>query len=180
MTKIILFFGGFAGDLITALHDFDSLVRITEHGKIDLHEEKILLQAEKTQAIMTSDQKTDYLERHKVISCCDTKFAFKHRNSTKVITCENKEMAKFYCDRYFYYHPQLKSADDYYKKFQEWQTFWTDKFPHKVDISNMFTNENFLVDLGIEITQEKIALFTKWKELNQTVFSNHRDSLYQD
>ena len=174
-TKIILFYGGFAGDLITALHDIDCFVVINQNGKVDLHEEKTLLQDEKMQKIMTSDQKTDYMDRHKVISCCDTKFAFKHRDITKVITCYDKDMARFYCERYFHYHPQLKTEVDYYEKFQEWQNFWPNKFPNTVDISKIF-HTNFLEDLGVEISDSKIKLFNQWKEFNQSTFSSHKES----
>ena len=89
--------GGFAGDLVTALHDFDTFEELTTGGKIELNKEILLLQGSFD---LPLDKKNEYLDRHNIISCCDTKFALTHRDHTLAIKCDDKLVSDYFCRRF--------------------------------------------------------------------------------
>lgn len=172
--KIILFMGGFAGDLITALHDLDTLKELTIEGKIQLKKELLLLQGSLDLPI---DKKNEYLSKHAIISCCDTKFALTHRDHTVAIKCDNKLVSDYFCKRFFQHHPHLQkqtSIDEYIQTFDAWNKFWPSKFKNTLDMSDIFDNKNFLDKLGVKIDDERKELFQNWKLINGKSFSIHK------
>jgi len=175
--KIILFRGGFAGDLITALHHMECFRELTPEGKIEIDRSLLTLQGNNDQ--MTMEDKDHYLDQHSIISCCDTEFALKHKNHTLMVTCDDEVMATYFCKRFYQYHPHMTtemSLQDYSTSFTEWNTFWSSKFKKKIDISDIFTNEDFISRLDIVLDDSKIKLFNHWKEINQKSFSVHRET----
>ena len=62
-TKIILFRGGFAGDLFTAIHNMSCLIELKANGKVDINKELLLLQSDTNMSIQEKDQ---YYKKHDV------------------------------------------------------------------------------------------------------------------
>jgi len=180
MIKIILFRGGFAGDLITALHHIDCFRELTQEGKIEIDSDLLLLQGNRKD--MTIEDKDQYFNKHPIISCCDPEFALKHKNQTLMITCDDALMASYFCKRFYQYHPYMSkdiSLAEYNTSFIEWSHFWTPKFKQSIDISDIFTNDEFLSKLNRDLGQREIKLFNDWREINQKSFSSHRETYDQ-
>ena len=180
MTKIILFRGGFAGDLITALHHIDCFRKLTPEGKIQIDSNLLLLQGNRKD--MTIEDKDQYLNKHPIISCCDTEFALKHKNKTLMITCNDALMASYFCKRFYQYHPYMAkdiSLAKYNTSFVEWSRFWTPKFKQTIDLSDIFTNDEFLSKLNRDLGDSEIKLFNDWREINQKSFLSHRETFDQ-
>jgi hypothetical protein len=174
-TKIILFRGGFAGDLITTLHHIDCFRELTPEGKIQIDTSLLTLRYRKD---MTMEDKDQYLSKHPIISCCDPEFALKHKNQTLMITCSDTFMASYFCKRFYQYHPCMAdkiSPAEYDASFVEWSNFWSPKFKRKIDVSDIFTNDNFLSKLDIVLNDKKIELFNKWKKINKKIFLDHKE-----
>jgi len=178
--KIILFRGGFAGDLITALHNMNCFEDLTPTGKIQIKEELKLLQG--IQQHMPIYEKDKYLNKHEIIACCDPEFALKHKDKTLMITCEDIEMSKYFCNRFFDYHHELlkdTTVKEYHDSFLLWKEFWSAKFKNKLDVSDIFTNNNFLAKLDTPIDDQKSTLFNDWKEINRKSFLDHKGTYDQ-
>ena len=110
--------GGFAGDLITALHNMNCFRELTPEGKIEIDRDLLVLQ--KVRKDMTVEDKNQYLNKHAIISCFDPEFALTHRDKTLAIKCDSKIVSDYFCTRYFQYHPRLQeqiSMEDYIKTF---------------------------------------------------------------
>jgi hypothetical protein len=177
MIKIILFRGGFAGDLITALHNIDCLQELTAEGRININSDLLLLQGNCED--MTTEDKDRYLDKHPIISCCDPEFALKHKNQTLMVTCEDEYMATYFCKRFYQYHPYMTdkiSLEEYVTSFKQWSHFWRPKFKRSVDVSDIFTNDNFLSKLDVVLDDNKIKLFNEWKQINQKSFLDHKET----
>ena len=178
-TKIILFRGGFAGDLFTALHNMSCLIELKANGKVDINKELLLLQSDTNMSIQEKDQ---YYKKHDVVSCCDSEFALKHHDNTLVIKCDNELLSAFFCKRFEIYHPTYFTnitLDEYTKNVLHWNNFWPTKFKKQLNISDIFSNENFLDKLDISIDEEKKALFDRWKSINEKNFVVHKENYDQ-
>lgn len=174
-TKIILFRGGFAGDLFTALHNMSCLIELKANGKVDINKELLLLQSDTNMSIQEKDQ---YYKKHDVVSCCDSEFALKHHNNTLVIKCDDELLSSFFCKRFKLYHPKCFTnitLNEYTKDVIEWNNFWPKKFKHQLDISDIFSNKNFLDKLNIPMNDEKETLFQRWKVINEKNFVIHKE-----
>jgi len=175
-TKIVLFIGGCAGDLITALHNMNCFQELTLEGKIEIDKDLLVLQKDRKD--MTIEDKDRYLDKHPIISCCDTKFALRHRNKTLAIKCDSKLVSDYLCKRYFQYHPRLQkqtSMEDYIKTFDKWNKFWPSKFKKTLDMYDIFDNKNFLDKLDVKMDEEKEALFERWRSINEKSFVVHKE-----
>jgi hypothetical protein len=180
MIKIILFRGGFAGDLITALHNMNCFQKLTPEGKIEIDRDLLVLQGDSKD--MTIEDKDRYLDKHPIISCCDPEFALKHSNKTLMITCDDAFMATYFCKRFYQYHPYIAddlSLEEYNTSFNQWNHYWSSKFKKTIDLSDIFTNDSFLSKLDIVLDDDKIKLFNNWKEINQKSFLVHKDTYGQ-
>ena len=178
-TKIVLFRGGFVGDLITALHDMSCLIELNTNGRVHINEELLLLQDNTNMSIQEKDE---YYKKHKIISCCDPEFALKHHNNTLIIKCDNKLVLSFFCKRFKTYHPDYfenTTLEEYTKNVIEWNHFWPKKFNKQLDIFDIFSNKNFLDKLDITIDAKKEALFQRWKLLNEKNFVTHKETYGQ-
>ena len=71
------------------------------------------------------------------------------------------------------------SLAEYNTSFIEWSSFWTPKFKQSIDISDIFTNDEFLSKLNRDLGQREIKLFNDWREINQKSFSSHRETYDQ-
>ena len=170
MINIVLFRGGFAGDLITALHDYNSFLRLNDNGKVDIQKNRTLLQNKNT---MSEEQKDIYLSKHNIISCCDTHFALKHSRLSLIVTCNNHALITFFSKRFKKYHPYCftnMTIDDYVRDTIKWQNYWPKFFKNQIDISDIFSSEDFLQKLDCNIDEKKQKLFTEWKKINQKIF----------
>jgi hypothetical protein len=175
--KIILFRGGFAGDLITTLHHMNCFRELTPQGKIEIDSSLLTLQRNRND--MTIEDKDQYLNKHPIISCCDPEFALKHKNQTLMINCSNTSMASYFCKRFYQYHPHMAdeiSLAEYDTSFAEWSHFWSPKFKRSIDVSDIFTNDNFLSKLDIVLNDDKIKLFNDWKKINKKSFLDHKET----
>ena len=178
-TKIILFRGGFAGDLLTALHNMDCLIDLLPNGKVELNPDITVLQNGDGMSIQEKDE---YYKKHDVISCCDSEFALKHHNNTLVVKCDNQLMSSFFSKRFEMYHPGYftnTTIDKYNKDVMERNSFWPKKFKHQLDISDIFSNETFLDKLNIPMNDEKETLFQRWKVINEKNFVIHKETYGQ-
>lgn len=172
--KIILFRGGFVGDLITVLHDYDCFIKLNDNGKIDIEKSRTVLQNDNTMSILEKDI---YLEKNKIVSCCDPEFALKNRKHTLIITCRDEIALRFFCKRFRQYHPHFfvnTTIDNYVQDCIDWNNFWPKKFQKHLDISDIFYNENFLTKLDLDLDKKRIDLFEKWKIINKKSFLDHR------
>ena len=119
-TKIILFRGGFAGDLVTALHNMSCLIELRTNGKVDIDEKLLLLQDNTNMSI---PEKDDYYNKHELISCCDSEFALKHHKNTLIIKCDDELLSSFFCKRFKTYHPNYFkniTLEEYTKDVIKW------------------------------------------------------------
>lgn len=179
MIKIILFRGGFAGDLITALHDMDCFQELTSEGRVLIDSNIHTLNEVED---MTIDDKDQYFDKHPIMSCCDPEFALKYKNETLLVKCDDQDMARYFCKRFYQYHPEMIDEiplEDYITSFGQWSHFWAPKFKKTLDLSDIFTNENFLSKMDIVLDDKKIKLFNDWREINQKSFSSHRETYDQ-
>ena len=165
--KIVLQKGGFAGDLITALYDPTALINISDSGKVEIDSNRTILQNENN---LSLQEKNDLLDNFKVLSICDTEFAFMHRKNSLFLYSSDKEMTEYFCRRFQKYHPSLKRFEagvaDTIVEHDEWRDYWLPKFPNSLDMSQMF-EDNFIFKIPfLEVDQAKISCFEKWKTLN--------------
>ena len=168
--KIVLFRGGFAGDLITALYDYSCFLKLNANGKVDIEKNRIILQKSNN---MSNEEKENYLNQYNIISCTDTHFALKNITKTLIVTCSNEIMINFFCNRFKKYHPYSftnTTINDYIKDTFDWQNYWPKFFKNQIDISDIFDNKNFLSKLGCNINEKKQHLFHEWKNINQKNF----------
>jgi hypothetical protein len=188
MIKIILFRGGFAGDLITALHDMNCFIELKETGQIVIERNRRILQLDfknlsptnfkllKRNTDLSISEKDQYLSEHKIISCHDSEFALKHHRNTLIIKCDNNLMSSFFSKRFYDYHPECfaeTTLEDYKQDVLNWNNFWPAKFKNQLDVSDIFENKNFLEKININIDSSKQTLFDNWKEINQKSFDNY-------
>jgi|TARA_B110000444_G_C18786931_1_gene570417 hypothetical protein len=179
MIKIILFRGGFAGDLITALHNKDCFIELLPNGKIELDKETTLLQNSNGMSIQ---QKEEYFDRQNIISCCDSEFALKHQKNTLVIKCDDPLVSGFLCKRFKMYNPEYftnTSINEYNEDVSKWNSFWPQRFQQQLDISDIFSNANFLDKLDITINEDEKMLFQRWKVINEKNFVIHKETVDQ-
>ena len=178
-TKIILFRGGFAGDLLTALHNMDCFIDLLPNGKVQLDPDIIVLQNSDGMSIQEKDE---YYKKHDVVSCCDSEFALKHHNNTLVVKCDDQLVSSFFCKRFEMYHPTCFTnitLNEYTEDVLDWNIFWPTKFKKQLDISDIFSNENFLDKLDIPMNNEKETLFQRWKVINEKNFVIHKETYGQ-
>ena len=176
MIKIILFRGGFAGDLFTALHNIDCLIGLSPNGKVELRKEITLLQ---NSGSMSMEEKNEYYKKHTIISCCDSEFALKHHRNTLVVKCDDQIVSSFFSKRFRMYHPGLFSdmtLDQYISDVTEWNNFWPKKFKNQIDISDIFSNKKFLDKLNTPMNYMKEQLFKKWRAINKKNFLIHKET----
>ncbi len=166
--RIVLQKGGFAGDLITSLYDPTALINVGDSGKVDIDANRTILQNENN---LSLQKKNELLDKFKVLSICDTEFAFMHRKNTLFLYSSNKEMTEFFCKRFQKYHPSLKrfaaGVSDTIVEHDEWRDYWLPKFQNTLDMSEIF-EENFIFKIPfLKVDQSKISCFEKWKSLNR-------------
>jgi hypothetical protein len=177
--KIILFRGGFAGDLITTLHDIDCFTELLPNGKVELNKDVTLLQNSDSTSM---EEKEQYYNKHEIISCCDSDFALRHHANTLVIKCDDQIVSSFFCKRFYMYHPSLFSdmtVEQYINDVTEWSNFWPNKFKNQLDISDIFSNEKFLDKIDIPLNKEKKSLFQEWRDINGRNFAIHKETYDQ-
>ena len=177
--KIILFRGGFAGDLFTALHNMDCFIDLLPNGKVELAKDTLLLQGIKLKDL---EKKEEYYNKHEIISCCDSEFALRHHRNTLVIKCNDEIVRSFFCKRFQTYHSTLftdMTVEQYTKDVTEWHNYWPKRFKNQIDISDIFTNENFLDKLDIPLDEERKTLFRQWKAINKRIFATHKETYDQ-
>jgi len=68
------------------------------------------------------------------------------------------------------------SLAEYDTSFAEWSHFWSPKFKRSIDVSDIFTNDNFLSKLDIVLNDDKIKLFNDWKKINKKSFLDHKET----
>jgi hypothetical protein len=166
--KIVLQKGGFAGDLITSLYDPTALINLDSNGKVNLDPNRTSLQNENN---LSLEDKNKLLYKFKVLSVCDTEFAFIHRKETVFLYSSTNEMTEFFCKRFNKYHPHCFtkiSIADYIIDHNEWKNFWLKKFQNTLDVSQIF-EDGFINKIPfLDINEEKISFFEDWKRLNRT------------
>ena len=180
--KIILFRGGFAGDLITALHDMACFKKLEPNGQVMINRNRKILQLDfkklspsnfklvNGKTNLSIAEKDQYLSEHNVISCPDSEFALKHHKNTLVIKCDDERMSSFFAERLYKYHPEYfenTTLDSYKKDVLNWNKFWPNKFKNKLDIASIFKDDNFLEKINVPIDESKKFLFENWKKFNK-------------
>lgn len=164
--QIVLQKGGFAGDLITALYDPSALINLDCRGKINLYPERTSLQNKNT---LSLNDKNNLLDKHKILSVCDTEFALFHKKKTIFLYSSTDKMTEFFCQRFKKYHPlyfRNMSITEYILEHNKWRDFWIKKFKNILDVSPIF-HSDFLKKIPfLHIDEAKIALFKKWRVLN--------------
>lgn len=167
--KIVLQKGGFAGDLITSLYDPTSLINLDSNGKINIHPSRTLLQNKNN---LSLENKNKLLDQFPLLSVCDTEFAFMHRKKTLFLYSSKDEMTKFFCKRFYKFHPDhatKKSMEDHILEHNQWRAYWIDKFQFSLDVSYIF-EKGFLSKIPfLKVDEKKSILFEKWKYLNRSL-----------
>jgi hypothetical protein len=165
--KIVLQKGGFAGDLIASLYDPTALNNLDSNGKINLDSNRTLLQKENN---LSLEDKNNLLDKFKVLSVCDTEFAFIHRKKTVFLYSSTNEMTEFFCKRFKKYYPYYftkTSIADYIIEHNEWRNYWLKKFQNTLDVSQIFQDKFIDKIPFLNVNQAKITFFAKWKSLNR-------------
>ncbi len=166
--KIVLQKGGFAGDLITSLYDPTALINLDSNGKVNLDTNRTLLQQENN---LSLQDKNHLLNNFKILSVCDTEFAFIHRKKTVFLYSSSDEMTEWFCKRFKKYHPYYFtkiSITDYIIEHNEWSNYWLRKFQNTLDVSNIFA-DGFINSIPfLSIDEKKNNFFSEWKRLNRT------------
>jgi len=161
--KIILFNGGFAGDLITALYNPDVFQGFNDNTMVL---DKEVLKLKWYKFMQTSyDEKIQYVKSIEVTGVCsshDLKFSLLLKDNTILCYCSDYKLANFFYSRIKRDKPYNKLS---FEEHMNWQRNSRQIFKRQVDLADLY-KPYFLEGLQINDIRSTNIL-TKWLELNK-------------
>lgn len=161
--KIIFFNGGFAGDLITAIHNPALFVKF--NGKTVVLDQRVTkLKSFDYRQEKTLDEKITYLESIQDFLVCsshDISLAYKLHRNTVLVYCSDLQLHEIF------YNRQKRLSADMIMSLDDsilWQETNKKIFKNKIDLKNLH-EENFLSSIGIHDTRSSHIL-SEWLTLN--------------
>ena len=161
--KIIFFNGGFAGDLITAIHNPNLFIKFD--GKTVVLDNRVTkLKSFRYRQENTIDDKITYLESIQDLKVCsshDIAMAYKLHRNTILVYCSDKELHEKF------YHRLKRIAEDNIMSLDDsilWQEQNIKIFKNKIDLANL-REKDFLSSIGINAPRSSNIL-NDWLELN--------------
>jgi hypothetical protein len=162
--KIILFLSGFAGDLITALHNPD-LLKSFDKNTLILDDDVMKLKSVEYRQAHSHEDKIEYLksiEHLRVCSSHDTELGLRLKDNTTLIHCSDRSLHDFLYNRVKRIKPDnIMSLEEGIN----WQETNKRIYKNQIDIANIYNN-TFLKDLGIN-NNRSTDILNKWIELNK-------------
>ena len=162
--KIILFNGGFAGDLVASLHNPDLITHFAEtHIRTNPKISRLCL-ADFRKSNSYED-KLEYLksiEHYGVCTSHDLEVSLRLRKNTILLHCSDIQLAKFL------FHRIKREKENMAMTFEEsiaWQQVNKKIYKRQIDLANIY-NKSFLKDLGINDTRS-VKILDKWRSLNE-------------
>jgi|TARA_B100001094_G_C17915128_1_gene663159 hypothetical protein len=165
--KIVLYNGGFAGDLITALYSPDVVNRL-ENNTVVLYNKfrKLKLHSYRQKASM--DEKIKYLKSIEKIGACsshDLELSLRFRKNTHMVYCSDDEMVKeFYKRAVRDKDHQIMSVEEQL----EWQISGRRIFENQVDLAKA-NQPDFLDKLNIHNEKSK-EILKEWLKPNGYIY----------
>ena len=163
--KIILFNGGFAGDLLTVLHNPDLFKGFNPNGSIKVDTRVTRLKWHKYRSAHNHEQKIKYLNSIEHLGVCashDLEFSLRMRSNTILLICSDSQMAKYFFDRKTRTDPDMKMD---FEGFLKWQDNSLKLFKNFIDMSKMH-DKNFLKSHNIDKPESR-KILNNWIQNNE-------------
>ena len=160
--KIILFQGGFAGDLITSLYNPNVFERF--RGNVIDVNKRVLSLKSKDFIRNSHTNKLKYIEsimHMEVCSSHDVEFSLRLKEHTILVYCSDHKLAKFFLNRINRNVNNNLLFDDY----MNWQDNSRQIYKRQIDLKNL-SKPTLLEDLGINDSRSADIL-KQWLELNK-------------
>ena len=161
--KIILFNGGFAGDLITALYNPDVFQGFNDNTIVLIKE--VLKPKQPDFKNWSHDKKVEWLESINDLGVCsshDLELGLRLKENTILVHCSDYELANFF-------HSRLERDDERMKlsldEHMNWQRNSRQVYKKQIDLVDL-NKQDFLEGLQINDIRSTNIL-TKWLELNK-------------
>ena len=164
--KIIFHSGGFAGDLITALHNPNLFKKFYNHTII-LDDRVTKLKSYEFRQKNAYEDKIKYLksiENLEVCSSHDLELALSLKDNTTLVYCSDHRLSKIFFDRIVRDKNDMEMTLEGYLN---WQDTNRGIFKKQVDIAKI-TDVDFLDNLGITDVRS-VLLVKQWIALNNFV-----------
>lgn len=161
--KIILFNGGFAGDLITALYNPDVFQRFNDNTIVLLKE--VLKPKQIDFKNWPYDKKIEYLESIKDLGVCsshDLELGLRLKDNTILVHCTDDKLAKFFHSRIIRDEENMKLS---LEEHMNWQRTGRQIHKRQIDLADL-NKTNFLADLQIEDSRSADIL-KEWLSRNK-------------
>lgn len=162
--KIILFNGGFAGDLVASLHNPD-LITHFEEAQIRTNPKISRLCYADFRKSNSYEDKLEYLksiEHYGVCTSHDLEVSLRLRKNTILLHCSDIQLAKIL------FHRIKREKENMAMTFEEsiaWQQVNKKIYKRQIDLANIY-NKSFLKDLGIN-DKRSVKILDKWRSLNE-------------
>ncbi len=161
--KIILFNGGFAGDLITALYNPDVFQGFIKNTVVLIKE--VLKPKQLDFKDWPHDKKVEYLESINDLGVCsshDLELGLRLKDNTILLHCSDYKLAKFFHSRIARDEENMElSIEDH----MNWQRNGRQVYKKQIDLVDL-NKQDFLEGLQINDIRSTNIL-TKWLELNK-------------
>jgi len=161
--KIILFNGGFAGDLITALYNPDVFQGFIKNTVVLIKE--VLKPKQLDFKDWPHDKKVEYLESINDLGVCsshDLELGLRLKDNTILLHCSDYKLAKFFHSRIARDEESMElSIEDH----MNWQRNGRQVYKKQIDLVDL-NKQDFLEGLQINDIRSTNIL-TKWLELNK-------------
>ena len=161
--KIILFNGGFAGDLITALYNPDVFQKFNENTIVLIKE--VLKPKQQDFKNWDHNKKIQYLESIKDLGVCsshDLELGIRLKDNTTLVHCSDYRLANFF-------HSRLKRDQEHMKlsldEHMNWQRNSRQIHKKQIDLIDL-NKQNFLEDLQIHDSRSSDIL-KEWLKRNK-------------
>ena len=163
--KIIFFNGGFAGDLITALHNPLTFNRFSNR-KIVLADGFYKLKSHTYRTETPIEEKIKYIksiEHYGVCSSHDMEFSLKFRENTQLVYCSDDTMTRTFFDRInrTHKHHMIMSFEEHLA----WQVSSRSIFKNQIDLAGI-GKPGFLQKINIKNEKSK-EIYEEWLERNK-------------
>ena len=162
--KIILFNGGFAGDLITSLYNPDIFLKFSNR-RILLDNQVLKLKSYEYRKTHSYEQKINYLKSIEHIGVCsshDDELALRLKANTTLVHCSDKALAEVFYNRIKRDKPDQKMT---LEENMKWQDVNKRVFKKQIDLAKI-TDSNFLETLGIKDSRS-VKILNKWIDLQE-------------
>ena len=161
--KIILFNGGFAGDLITALYNPDVFKGFNKNTIVLIKE--VLKPKQLDFKDWPHDKKVEYLESINDLGVCsshDLELGLRLKDNAILLHCSNYELANFFYSRLKRDEENMKLSIE---EHMNWQRNSRQVYKKQIDLEDL-NKQDFLEGLQINDIRSTNIL-TKWLELNK-------------